>query len=271
MSWFAIAFKPFTASTNISLAASKIAPLFKSGKYKDGSGNVLPYRFFEPSPQSRADKKLPVILYLHGENERGTDNEIQLVTTECATIWAEPDHLAKNPVYVLAPQTPKGSDWNSESVYSNALSLLKQMQTCAKGLVDGSITGTPFCRTIGGMPTLSNIATVGQASAIYNLNNIHTIKGALRSLKTSTGNLSPRFAPYTAFYSVLVDTKLSNIMITPAVLSESYESMTINGDKITSGSEYIANLPKDINEFSIAVTSSDKKTRTYKLTISKAN
>jgi len=122
----AFGFKPVNSLKNSSLAASKIAPLFKSAKYQDGSGNVLPYRFFEPSPAAKLDKKLPVILYLHSEDECGTDNEIQLVTTECATIWVEPDHLAKNPVYVLAPQIPKGSDWNMEPVYSNVLSMLKQ-------------------------------------------------------------------------------------------------------------------------------------------------
>ncbi len=613
-----VGFEPANASPNFSLAASKIAPLFKSAIYNDGSGNVLPYRFFEPSPHADLDKKFPVILYLHGENESGTDNEIQLVTTQCATIWAEPDHLAKNPVYVLAPQAPKGSDWKSEPVNSNVISLinqfitnhadidsnriyivgfsmggtgvwnmilknpglfaaampisgnaesflgnseafealknfpvlvvhsiddqicpvsgaynamaalesagnrcvgnnssiwglgsvvpahdawfpafhnyeviynwlfeqslvrtehghispntlfttrnldngikevwdyalgtayiieghdkaviidagagdgkifqfikdrvllnkniglelivthnhfdhivglksfvgtpqlkkvyvhkedseavkmmlgsdagkiqlvsdgdkinldgkdfdvigvpghtwgsivlrygntlftgdaigsggvwlfgsplsieeyiqsvqylldktgnmkltvlpghtgenrspvtdeyLRQMLACAKGLVDGSITGNPFCRTIGGMPTLGNIATVGQASVIYNLNNVHKIKGALRSLNISSGNLSPRFAPYTSFYSVAVDAKLSNITITPEVLSESYESMTINGDKIASGSEYKASLPKSENLFSIVVTTFDKTTRTYCLKIIK--
>jgi hypothetical protein len=143
------------------------------------------------------------------------------------------------------------------------------MLACAKGLVDGSITGAPFCRTIGGMATLGNVATVGQASVIYNLNNIHKIKGALRSLTISSGNLTPRFAPYTAYYSASVDAGLANVKISPAVLADSYESMTINGDKITSGSDYNASLPKTDNRFSIIVTSIDKTTRTYTLTITK--
>ena len=615
---FVYDFKPVNSIKDSSPAASKIAPLFKSAKYQDGSGNVLPYRFFEPSPVNNPGKKLPVILYLHGENECGTDNEIQLVTTECATIWVEPDHLAKNPVYVLAPQIPKGSDWKTEPVYGNVLSLLKQfianhpnidsnriyvvgfsmggtgvwnmilrnpayfaaampisgnadaylgnssafealknlpilvvhsiddpvspvsgannaiaaleasgnrcvgnnssiwglgsvspahnawfpafhnyeviynwifeqslertdhgtispntlfttrnltndikevwdyslgtayiierrdkaviidagagdgkiyqfikdkvlvnknidleiivthnhfdhivglasfvgasqlkkvyvhkedgeavkmmlgadagkikyiadgdkisldgkdidvisvpghtwgsivlkygntlftgdaigsggvwmfgsalsieeyiqsvqylldktgnneltllpghtgenrspvtdeyirqMLASANGLVDGSIAGVPFCRTIVGMATLGNVATVGQASIIYNLNNIHKIKGALRSLAISSGNLTPRFAPYTAYYTASVDAGLTDVKITPAVLSDSYESMTINGDKITSGSDYNASLPKGENRFSIVIKSSDKTTRTYNLTIAK--
>lgn len=612
------AFKPANSLKNSSLAASEIAPLFKSGKYEDASGNVLRYRFFEPSPAAKSDKKLPVILYLHGESECGTDNEIQLVATECATIWVEPDHLAKNPVYVLAPQIPKGSDWKTKAVYSNVLFLLKQfiakhpdidseriylvgfsmggtgvwnmilknptqfaaampisgnadaylgnslafdrlknlpilvvhsiddpvspvsgaynamaaltaagnkcvgnnssiwgmgsvvpahnawfpafhdyeviynwlfeqslartdhgtispntlfttrnlandikevwdyslgtayiierpdkaiiidagagdgkiyqfikdkvlvnknidlelivthnhfdhivglasfvgtsqlkkvyvhkedseavkmmlgadsgkiqyvtdgdkiplngkdievisvpghtwgsivlkyentlftgdaigsggvwlfgsalsieeyiqsvqhlldktgnnkltllpghtgenrspvtdeyirqMLACTKGLVDGSISGTPFCRTFAGMVTLGNIATVGQASVIYNLNNIHQIKGALRSLTISSGNLTPRFAPYTAYYDASVAAGLTNVSITAAVVSDNYQSMTINGEKIASGTVYNASLPKADNQFSIVVTATDKTTRTYNLTITK--
>ena len=64
---FAYAFKPVNSLKNSSLAASKIVHLFKSAKYKDGSRIILPYRFSEPSLQTDTVKKLPVILYLHGE------------------------------------------------------------------------------------------------------------------------------------------------------------------------------------------------------------
>ena len=611
--------KPINSAKNNSPAASKIAPLFKSSKYKDGNGNLLSYRFFEPSTQAKPNKKLPVILYLHGENECGTDNEIQLVTTECATIWVEPDHLAKKPVYVLAPQIPKGSDWKTASTQSTVISLLKQfiedhpnidskriyvvgfsmggsgvwdmvlknptlfaaampisgnadaflgntvafeaiknlpvlvvhsiddpitpvsgannaiaaltaagnkcvgnnssiwglgsvnpahdawypafhnyeviynwlfeqslgrtengaispntlftsrklanditevwdyslgtayvierhdkaviidaaagdgkifqyikdnvlinknidvelfvthnhfdhivglasfvgasqlkkvyvhredseavkmmlgpdagkiqfvadgdkvpfdgkeidvicvpghswgsivmkygntlftgdaigsggvwlfmsalsieeyvqsvqhlidktgnghltllpghtgenrspvteeyiwqMLSCAKGLVDGSITSVPFCRTIGGMATLGNVATVGQASIIYNLNNVHQIKGALRSLTISSGNLNPRFAPYTAYYSASVSADVKTVSITPTVVATPYKSLTINGHPVENGNAYQASLNDGDNQFSIVVTANDKTVKTYTLTVSKA-
>jgi len=618
-SWFLYAFKPVNSPKTISPEALKMTPLFKASKYKDGSGNLLPYRFFEPSAQANQNKKLPVILYLHGENECGTDNESQLVTTECATIWVEPDHLAKNPVYVLAPQIPKGSDWKTGSVQSTVLSLLKQfiadhpnidsqriyvvgfsmggsgvwdmvlknptlfaaampisgnadaflgnnsafaaiknlpvlvvhsiddpispvsgannamaaltaagnkcvcnnssiwglgsvnpahdawfpafhnyeviynwlfeqnlgrtnhgaispntlfttrklandinevwdyslgtayvierkdkaviidaaagdgkifefirdnvlvnknsdielfvthnhfdhivglasfvgvpqlkkvyvhkedseavkmmlgqdarkikfvadgdkipfdskeidvicvpghswgsivmkygntlftgdaigsggvwlfmsalsieeyiqsvqqlidktgngkltllpghtgenrepvtdayirqMLSCAKGLVDGSITGVPFCRTIGGMATLGNVATVGAASIIYNLNNIHQIKGALRNLTISSGNMNPRFAPYTAYYSASVNADVKTFAITPTILDTSCESLTINGHPVENGRDYEATLTNGDNQFSIVITTKDKTVKTYTLTITKA-
>src|SRR5512137_1541351 len=84
--------KSISSGKIISPEAAKIAPLFKSSRYEDGQGNILPYRYFVPSSMNDTSVKLPIILYLHGENECGTDNEAQLVTTECATIWVEPDH-----------------------------------------------------------------------------------------------------------------------------------------------------------------------------------
>lgn len=84
----------------VSAEAAKIASLIKSDNFKNDKGNSLPYRYFEPTINKNDSIKYPVILYLHGEDEAGTDNKAQLVTTECATIWVEPDHLAENPAYV---------------------------------------------------------------------------------------------------------------------------------------------------------------------------
>lgn len=106
--------------------AAKIASEFKFATFQNENGNEMPYRFFDPSQTQTKKAKYPVILYLHGEDEAGTDNEKQITTTECATIWAEPDHLAENPVYILAPQLPEGKNWISEQVYSNTKSLLDE-------------------------------------------------------------------------------------------------------------------------------------------------
>jgi predicted peptidase len=109
----------------ISPEAAKIAPLFKSGNFQDGKGGALPYRYFEP-PAGKTQARNPVILYLHGEEEAGTDNKAQITATECATIWAEPDHVAAHPSFILAPQIPHGEDWTSEPAYSATLALLAQ-------------------------------------------------------------------------------------------------------------------------------------------------
>ena len=98
---------------------------FKSGTFK-GDGITLPYRYFDPANQKDAGRKYPLILFLHGEDERGTDNVKQLTGTKRATIWLEPDHLQLHPVYVLAPQIPERSDWANEPVYQSTKNLLQE-------------------------------------------------------------------------------------------------------------------------------------------------
>jgi glyoxylase-like metal-dependent hydrolase (beta-lactamase superfamily II) len=146
-----------------------------------------------------------------------------------------------------------------------------EMLACAKGLVDGSITGVPYRRAMGGQLTIGNAATFGRATIVYNLNNIHTIKGALRSLTISEGTLTPRFVPYTAYYSATVAANTSIMMITPTVLANTYDSLTINGKSIDSGSAYEAILINGENRFSIEVTSSDKTKKIYILRVMRQN
>jgi glyoxylase-like metal-dependent hydrolase (beta-lactamase superfamily II) len=145
----------------------------------------------------------------------------------------------------------------------------RQMLACAKGLVDGSIIGVPYRRAMGGQLTIGNAATYGRATIVYNLNNIHSIKGALRSLAISKGSLSLRFTPYTAFYTAAVDKDVTSVIITPTVLAKDYDKVTINGNEVNSGNAYEARLIKGDNRFSVTVTSSDKTTKTYTLTITR--
>ena len=104
----------------------KLATLFKADVLKGEKGTTLPYRYFSPTAKSPDNGKYPVILYLHGEQEAGTDNNAQLITTDCATVWVTPAHQAQHPVYVIAPQIAKGKLWTDDAVYANTLALLSQ-------------------------------------------------------------------------------------------------------------------------------------------------
>jgi predicted peptidase len=101
---------------------------FKKLTYVASSGTELNYRFFEPKTES--DKKYPLVLFLHGTGERGSDNETQLLAYEGALVWAKPEQQSKNPCYVIAPQAPMAdkatSFWTDEPVYSMVLSLIKE-------------------------------------------------------------------------------------------------------------------------------------------------
>src|SRR4051794_32042512 len=77
--------------------------------FKDAGGKTLPYRIFIPQGYDSA-KKYPLVLFLHGAGERGTDNKAQLVHKSCI-IWASPEYQAKNPCFVVAPQCPENDKW----------------------------------------------------------------------------------------------------------------------------------------------------------------
>jgi predicted peptidase len=81
-----------------------VADAFLKFVYQDtATGVPMPYRLFVPAGYDAA-KKYPLVVFLHGGGEGGTDNERQLSGTEGATIWAKPAEQAKRPAFVLAPQ-----------------------------------------------------------------------------------------------------------------------------------------------------------------------
>jgi glyoxylase-like metal-dependent hydrolase (beta-lactamase superfamily II)/poly(3-hydroxybutyrate) depolymerase len=122
----AVLASPVAASAGVVASAAALAPLFQSATYRAAGGSSLPYRYFAPPGPEGASARRPLVLFLHGEEAAGTDNLAQLTTSEGATIWVEPDHLAKNPTYVLAPQAPPGTDWGRDPVYADVVEMLKR-------------------------------------------------------------------------------------------------------------------------------------------------
>jgi predicted peptidase len=69
-------------------------------------GHKLPYRLLQPTKVERG-KEYPLVIFLHGAGERGTDNEKQL-------IHGVPHFVAnreKYPCFLIAPQCPDGKKW----------------------------------------------------------------------------------------------------------------------------------------------------------------
>ncbi|MEH7119946.1 chitobiase/beta-hexosaminidase C-terminal domain-containing protein [Neobacillus vireti] len=75
-----------------------IASKFLGFIYKE-----MPYRLYVPDHYDPS-KSYPLVFFLHGGGERGTDNEKQLMANDGAIIWAAPENQAKHPAFVLAPQ-----------------------------------------------------------------------------------------------------------------------------------------------------------------------
>jgi predicted peptidase len=89
---------------------------FVAREYQSTTGVKLPYRLYVPSSANR-DQALPLILYLHGSGEAGTDNSKQISggNTQGTHIWIERAVQGRHPVFVLAPQIPENTTWHSSS------------------------------------------------------------------------------------------------------------------------------------------------------------
>lgn len=84
------------------------AKYFEKKQYVGGKTAVLPYRLL--SPQGAGQGELyPLIIFLHGAGERGSDNKAQLL--HVVTDFAQPENLEKHPCFVIAPQCPEGKRW----------------------------------------------------------------------------------------------------------------------------------------------------------------
>ena len=71
---------------------------FKALQYK-----TMPYRLLIPENYDKK-KRYPLVLFLHGYGERGSDNAKQL--RNCVGLFARPDVKRKYPCFVVVPQTP---------------------------------------------------------------------------------------------------------------------------------------------------------------------
>ena len=83
---------------------------FEKHVYRDTAGDSLNYRFLKPiQTKVLADSALPLVVFLHGAGERGSNNEAQLKWG----VWRFAlDRMQQNyPAYVVAPQCPTENSW----------------------------------------------------------------------------------------------------------------------------------------------------------------
>lgn len=76
-------------------------------------GFSLNYRILYPE-NFDANKTYPVVLFLHGAGERGTDNERQLI--HGSKLFLSADFRANYPAVVIFPQCPRESYWSTVDV-----------------------------------------------------------------------------------------------------------------------------------------------------------
>ena len=109
---------------SISLAHAATRDDFQYASADDGSN--LPFRYFVPSNYDGATA-YPLILFLHGAGERGSDNEAQLNNNANGAMRLLDDgNLALQPVFMIAPQCPTNGWWSGNTLGS-AIHLVDQI------------------------------------------------------------------------------------------------------------------------------------------------
>lgn len=82
-------------------------PLARQFEGRDGM--IINYRFVSPDTLEDG-KKYPIILFLHGSGERGSDNEAQL-KHGVSDILKNAEELGE-PIFLIAPQCPADITWS---------------------------------------------------------------------------------------------------------------------------------------------------------------
>jgi poly(3-hydroxybutyrate) depolymerase len=75
------------------------------------SFGLLPYRLYIPTNYNRG-VRYPLVLFLHGAGERGSDNRAQLAGQTGPLVFVTATNQARHPSLMVAPQCPSGGTWN---------------------------------------------------------------------------------------------------------------------------------------------------------------
>ncbi|GCC51911.1 phospholipase [Chryseotalea sanaruensis] len=89
--------------------------------YINEKADTLLYQLLSPQV-TNGGRKLPLIIFLHGAGERGSDNTKQL--THGASIFLKEENQKQFPAYVLFPQCPEDDYWASVKVDRSQMPLL---------------------------------------------------------------------------------------------------------------------------------------------------
>jgi predicted peptidase len=87
--------------------------MFRKEKLISTNGCEMPYRILLPASYEKK-KKYPLVLFLHGGGERGTDNSSQLA--HGAALFVSEENRRKFPCIAVFPQCPKESYWSSAKI-----------------------------------------------------------------------------------------------------------------------------------------------------------
>ncbi|MFH1573710.1 MAG: hypothetical protein ABIG68_06980 [Acidobacteriota bacterium] len=102
--------------------------MFHRRSVKMEEGN-LPYQVYLP-PRWHPNREWPVILFLHGAGERGSDGLQQTLVGIGPALRAHPERF---PCIVMLPQCPRGRWWPEPDLQAAAVMALEQARAEFKG------------------------------------------------------------------------------------------------------------------------------------------
>jgi len=88
--------------------------LYQARRFTNAKGDTLPYRLFVPKDYDPG-KKYPLVLFLHGGGERGSNNRAQLRQAG-SRLWAATEIQQRWPCFVVVPQCPVGDYWGVREI-----------------------------------------------------------------------------------------------------------------------------------------------------------
>ena len=84
---------------------------FSFNKFGNDKGDTLSYRMLFPDANNM--RKFPLVIFLHGSGERGSDNDAQLKWG--VMNFATDENMSEHPAIVIAPQCPEKITWSNFS------------------------------------------------------------------------------------------------------------------------------------------------------------
>lgn len=99
---------PLLAQDASKTAAPKPGDEYQARTFTSPEGATLGFRLLAPKNYD-AKQKYPLVIFLHGAGERGSDNAVQL--KHGAPLFVKPEVREKYPCFVIAPQCPPEQKW----------------------------------------------------------------------------------------------------------------------------------------------------------------
>lgn len=98
----------FVAALISAAVTASAQDAFERKEFVSGEGFTLNYRLLTPD-EDASGKKFPLVIFLHGAGERGSDNEKHLI--HGGQMFLNPYNRDNYPAYVLFPQCPEEDFW----------------------------------------------------------------------------------------------------------------------------------------------------------------